>query len=334
MPRRKTTNRTGLERIEGVAVHHAWASFVCLKCAIANFVSVGAKLLKPEAAFEKAQWRCEKCGYSHSKRADLPFSNWPKEFTKHQSLRAERFWRGFFRIATEHPESYWKQCNACGRILPFHAFSKHAGWGPLQRQMECRSCKGAINAVLNPRRTRQQLHESSARRRAAELLLEGQNQTISPEDLFARFGGKCFKTKQALNIRDRKSWAIDHILPSRYLYPLCAENAALLSAEANHAKRDRWPSQFYTNNELIELSRLIGADLTLLASRQPIVNPNIDVNGCVSRVLKVRERSNLAKRLKELKKLLASYQLVERLSVENKKMLGFEQASPEDQELV
>jgi hypothetical protein len=323
MARRKTRNVTGLARLPGVSVHHAWVAFVCLKCSELNLIDVGTQLPESQTAFETARWPCRKCGYTHRKEADLPFTTWPREFTDHSSIRAQRFWLGFFRIATEHSESYWKQCNTCGRILPFSAFSKHAGWGPLERQMECRSCKGAINAELNPRRTRQQLHEASARRRVADLLLEGENQSISPEELFARFGGKCFKTKKPLSIKDRKSWAIDHILPSRYLYPLTRENAALLSAGANNNKRDRWPSEFYTNNELIELSRLTGADLSVLASRTPIVNPHIDVNACVSRFLKVRERSDLPKRLAELKKLLLEYDLVAKLSLANRRLLGF-----------
>lgn len=323
MSRRKIKNRTGLERIEGIPVHSACVGFICLKCSRLNLINVGNNLLDPQTTFEKAEWQCKKCGYLHSRNSDLPFNQWPQEFTNHKSVRAERFWLGFFRIATEQPASYWKQCNTCGRILPFGAFSKHSGWGPLERQMECRSCKGAINAELNPRRTKQQLHEGSVRRRVADLLLEGENQTISPDELFARFGGKCFKTKKTLNISDRRSWAIDHILPSKYLYPLTRENAALLSTEANNNKRDRWPSDFYTNNELIELSKLTGADLGLLASRTSIVNPNVDVDACVTRFLSVRERSDLAKRVKELKELLKEYALVGRLSPSNKKILGF-----------
>ena len=252
----------------------------------------------------------------------MPFPNWPRQFRQYTALSAERFWLGFFRIATEHPESYWKQCNACGRILPFDAFSKHAGWGPLERQMECRGCKGAINAILNVLRTPEQLHEGSVRRRVAELLLKGQDQRIDHEDLFRRFGGKCFKTGRHLNIRERRGWAIDHILPSQFLYPLSVENAALLSREANNAKAGAWPNQFYTNNQLIELSRITGADLNLLASRDPIVNRNIDVNACVTRFFRVRERSNLKKRLNELRKLLTDYALVDQLSPQNKKILG------------
>jgi 5-methylcytosine-specific restriction endonuclease McrA len=321
--RRKTKNRTGLARIEGVLFHNAWVGFICLKCRELTTIDIGTKLLNPQTAFKSAGWPCEKCGFVHSKDTDLPFKSWPPEFTDHKSVRAERFWLGFFRIATEHPESYWKQCNACGRVLPFAAFSKHSGWGELERQMECRSCKGAINAVLNIKRTKQQLHEASAKRRVADLLLEGENSPLDLEDLFRRFESKCFKCPKVLNFEDRRTWAVDHILPSKFLYPLTRENAALLCADCNNGKHDRWPRLYYSNNELIELSRITGADLDLLTSAKPVVNVNVDVDACVSRYMKVREKSNLKKRLTELKKLLEDYDLIEKLSPENKKMLGF-----------
>jgi hypothetical protein len=324
VPRRKTKHRTGLARIERIAVHEAWVGFICLKCSELNLIEIGSELLEPVAAFRSRAWQCEKCRYVHGRDSDLPFENWPKEFTGHDSVRAQRFWLGFFRIATEHPESYWKQCNACGRILPFNAFSKHSGWGPLERQMECRSCKGAINAFLNPRRTKQQLHEAGVKRRIADLLLEGENRLLDLEELFRRFDSKCFKCRRKLVFDRRKTWETDHILPSKYLYPLTVENAALLCTGCNNNKRDRWPSDFYTNNELIQLSRLTGADLNLLASRNPIVNPNIDVDACVSRFLTVREHSNLPKRIAELKGLLVAHGLVANVSAQNRKTLGFQ----------
>ena len=297
MARRNAKNRTGLYRIEGIPVHNAWVGFICLNCGELDVIDVGTSLLDPQTAFETAKWRCGKCGYLHSKNSDLPFKNWPREFRAHESARAERFWVGFFRIATEHFESYWKQCNTCGRVLPFNAFSRHSGWGRLERQMECRSCKGAINAVLNPRRTKQQLHEGSAKRRVADLLLEGESKPLDLKDLFRRFESKCFKCAKVLGFGKRNAWAVDHILPSKYLYPLTRENAALLCAGCNNGKHDRWPSEYYSNNELIGLSRITGADLSLLANSTPIVNASIDVDACVSRFLKVRERSNLKKRL-------------------------------------
>lgn len=323
MARRKTVNRTGILRVEGIPYHDAWIAYKCVSCKEMNYVHVGQKLLTPQEAVENSVWKCEHCGFIHSKETDLPFDNWEEEYNSADSMPALRFWEGFFRIATEHPESYWKQCNVCTRILPFNAFSKHKDWGPLERQMECRSCKGAINAVLNPKRTKEQLHESSVRRRIADLFVEDENEVIDIYDLFERFEGRCFKTKEPLDINNRTNWAIDHILPSKYLYPLKKENAALLSKSANENKSDKWPSKFYTNSELVELAKITGADIALISSKKPKMNRNIDVNKGVERYLQVREKSDLPKRIKEIKKILQVYDLVENLSDENKKILGF-----------
>ncbi len=326
MARRKTKNTTGLKRIESVDAFQAWVGFVCVRCGTLNHVQAGQVLLDSEEAYEDAEWKCQKCHFLHSSTSDLPFKNWKASWRKASSVPCQRFWQGFFRIFTEAHDSYWKQCNTCGRILPANAFSRHVGWGPLERQMECRSCKGVINAILNPRRTQEQLWEGSIKRRVGDLLLEDKNQKVDVKfikDLFTRFNSRCFKTNKMLDPKDRKSWAIDHILPSRYLYPLKKENAALLSREANNHKRDRWPSVFYTNNELIRLAQLTGANLDILASKKPIFNPNIDVDACVTRYLTVRERSNLPKRIKELKKLLEGNKLTEKLSKENRKLLGY-----------
>lgn len=323
MARRKTKNITGISRIEGLPVHDAYVAFICINCKELNTIHIGNLLIEPKSAYESALWKCEDCDFIHSKNTDIPFNNWKKNFRKANSLQAERFWRSFFLTSTENPDAFWKRCGACDRILPFHSFSKHVGWGPLERQMECRACKGAINAELNPKRTKQQLHESSVRRRIADFLVADENEKIDIKELFKRFDNKCFKTKKILDIKKRNTWAIDHILPSKYLYPLTISNAALLSKEANDNKRDQLPSQFYTNNELIELARITGADLTLLTSENAIINSNIDVNKCVTRFLTVREKSNLKKRIAELKKLLVSYDLVEKLSEQNKRLLGF-----------
>lgn len=324
MTRRKTVNETGILRIEGIPYHDAWAAYKCVSCKEMNYIKIGQKLLTPKEVIENAVWKCEHCGFVHSTDSDLPFDNWEDEYNDSDSSTALRFWEGFFRIATEHPESYWKQCNVCSRILPSQAFSKHSGWGPLEKQMECRSCKGAINAVLNPKRTKEQLHESSVRRRIADLFLEDENQPIDFQDLFDRFESRCFKTKELLDINKRDTWSIDHILPSKYLYPLKKENAALLSRNANENKRDQWPSNFYSNNELIDLARIAGANIELISRELPVMNHNIDVNRGVERYLQVREASDLPKRIKEIKKILMVYDLVQNLSKDNKALLGFE----------
>lgn len=333
MARRKTKNKTNIARISGITVHEALASFICVRCGKLNFVNVGNKLLNPIEAYETQSWECESCGFTHSKASPLPlkdkngkklpFATWDKDITTEGSLAAERFWKSFFTTSTEARDAYWKQCNTCGRKLPARAFSGHSGWGPLEKQMECRSCKAVINTNLNPKRTKEQLHESSARRRTAELLLVGENDRLDIKELFKRFDNKCFKTGKILNIKNRESWAIDHILPSRWLYPLSFKNAALLSTEANNNKRDKWPSEFYSNNELKKLAIITGANLELISRKTPIVNDQIDVNACVSRMLTVRSATDITKRLKELKKLLEDYSLVQNLSKQNKRLLGY-----------
>lgn len=332
MARRKTKNRTDIKRLPGLPVHDAWISFVCIKCSQVNFQHIGNKLLSSVDTYENALWKCKRCNFIHSKSSDLPtkgfdrkelpFKDWGEDVRSHASLATQRFWKAFFAIATEYPSSYWKRCNTCGRILPFSAFSGHKGWGPLEKQMECRSCKAVINANLNPKRTKEQLHESAVRRRIGDLLFPGEEKNIDIEDLFARFESKCFKTGKALDINDRKSWAIDHILPSKYFYPLTKENAALLSREANENKRDNWPSKFYSNNELKRLAIITGANLSLISSKKPIVNENIDVDAAVTRLLSVRGATDLSRRVEEIKKVLKTYGLADRLSQKNRHMLG------------
>lgn len=325
MARRTQTNETGIDRIPlEHSVHDAWVSYICVNCNHINYVHIGETLLTPEQALQTQQWECSGCGYVHSKDADLPehWEHWNPELLEHENLTVERFWQGFFRIATEKPESYWKMCNSCGRILPNNAFSKHTGWGPLEKQMECRACKGAINAVLNCQRTPEQLRESSIRRRIADLLVSDYNEKIDVKALFERFGGKCFKTGKPLDINKSGSWHIDHILPSKYLYPLTAQNSALLCSEANSNKRDRWPSEFYSPQELVRLAQITGANLALLSSPTPIINTRIDVNRAIDRYLNVRNQGDLAKRIIELKKIITQYELVELVDERHREILG------------
>lgn len=188
--------------------------------------------------------------------------------------------------------------------------------------MECRACKGAINAVLNPKRTKQQLFESASRRRVADLLLKGEDRKVDLRELFDRFGSKCFKSGRLLDIKKRSAWEVDHILPSTYLYPLRKENACLLSSDANQNKKSQWPSKFFTASQLVRLAKLTGANLDLISRATPVVNPKIDVDACVERCLKVREGSNLAKRISELKGLLLARGLEQKLSKANQKLLG------------
>lgn len=328
MPRRKAVNVTGISQIASVDNKGIWIMYVCVKCHHINVVNVGQHLLTPDEAYNTSVWECERCHFIHSKDADLPseLENWSTEFLNNTSINCQRFWQAFFREATIRPECYWKQCKTCGRVLPSEQFAKHTGstFGELQKQLECKSCKAAINAKLNPKRTAEQLREGGANRRWGDLfaIIDSEEEAkIDIQDLFDRFHGRCFKTKAPLDINNRSSWHIDHILPAKYFYPLTIQNAALLSSEANEAKKALWPSEFYSEQELVELALITGADLELISSKEPVVNQNIDVNAAIEKYLNVRNNTDLPKRVRELRKVIVNNQLVDLVSEANKKIL-------------
>lgn len=324
MARRQTVNKTGIDRLSTISSSDIFVLYTCVNCGNLNLECVGRSLLKPDEAYENCEWICPDCGYIHSKDNDLPESwetTWNPDFLLSDSEQCQAFWKAFFRASTLKPEVYWKQCNVCGRHLPYSAFDNHVRWGALEKQLECKSCKGAINATLNPKRTPEQLREGSLRRRLGDLFAPTDTK-IDVEDLFRRFDNKCFLTGTPLDINDTQSWHIDHILPSKYFYPLVQENACLLSAKANSNKRDKWPSKFYSHKQLVDLARITGAPLDLLLSESPIINTDIDVNKAFERWTNVRDQSDLAKRLKEFKKVIIDNNLVEYLSEINRKMLG------------
>ncbi|MCR4966134.1 MAG: hypothetical protein K6A41_10835 [Bacteroidales bacterium] len=329
MSRRKTINVTGISQLADVDQKDIWLMFVCVQCRQINLFKVGQKLLTPEEAYNYLSLECKYCGYVHSKYSDLPLSleNWQSEFLKKSSINCERFWKAFFREATSKPENYWKQCKTCGRILPSEQFAKHTGktFGVLEKQLECKSCKAAINAKLNPKRTPEQLREGGANRRLGDLLAvldEDEESRIDIQDLFNRFGSRCFKTKKLLDINNRSSWHVDHILPAKYFYPLTIQNAALLSSEANEQKKAKWPSEFYSEQELVELSKITGADLGLISSKKPVYNTNIDVNAAIDKFLNIRNNTNLPHRVEELRTIITKNHLIDYVSDVNKKILG------------
>lgn len=324
MSRRKSVNRTGIDRIASVSISDVYVSYTCVKCGKQNLQLVGKELLDSIEAYENCEWECVHCGYVHSKESDLPEDwgdRWNTDFLSVDSEQCQAFWKGFFRMCTLSADVYWKYCNVCGRLLPAPSFDRHKLWGALEKQMECKACKSSINAALNPKRTTEQLREGSLRRRLGDLFAPTDTQ-INVEELFARFNSKCFRTGKELDINDTQSWHIDHILPSKYFYPLTLENACLLSAEANSNKRDKWPSEIYTDNQLVELSKITGAPLDLLLSKEPIINRNIDVNKAFERWTAVRDNSDLSKRLKEFRKVIVDNHLQDYLTEQNRKMLG------------
>ena len=91
MTRRRSVNRTGIDRIEGIPYHDAWVAYICLNCLSINYVKIGQVLLTPSYAFDECLWICESCGFIHSKESDIPFENWDENLRDTESKSAE-FW--------------------------------------------------------------------------------------------------------------------------------------------------------------------------------------------------------------------------------------------------
>ena len=202
-----------------------------------------------------------------------------------------------------------KTCNRCARFLPINiddervqlSFSNHCvarrpcvhtGFGKLRNadtqeilqleygyQLECRFCKKyCVNAAHNKNRTGAQMKEDGARRRHFELLVTELYQMsrqmafkhktgVELSDyVWKKFGCKCFNCK--IELPTVKSMALDHTRPLALLWPL-DETATALCGSCNSSKSDRFPSDFYTEVQLIELSGLTGIAVNELANPTP-----------------------------------------------------------------
>jgi hypothetical protein len=170
-----------------------------------------------------------------------------------------------------------KKCSYCGRLLPVDperlgvlAFHKHNA-KISKHQNECRACKKwRINDSFNPKRTTDQLHESSVITRERkiflrepEILQEIKDRTGAglKSKVWERFGRKCFRCSKDVALND---FQLDHTRPLAYLWPI-DEFATCLCAECNNEKKEKFPVDFYKPQELKRLSAITGlalADLT------------------------------------------------------------------------
>ena len=147
-------------------------------------------------------------------------------------------------------------------------------------QLECRFCKKyEVNGPLNPQRTASQLKEDGQRRRNFELLLT-ELYNASPQlsyrtitkgrelatDVWNKFGRKCFHC--GVPIKSEKKMHLDHTRPLALLWPL-DKTATALCSTCNTQKRDRSPKEFYSEDQIRELSKITGLDTKDLESSEP-----------------------------------------------------------------
>ena len=144
-------------------------------------------------------------------------------------------------------------------------------------QLECKACKKFfVNAPLNPQRQPEQFKEDGLRRRAFEVLVNNlmdrdlvhhEFKKLTKKEftkhIHSKFGGKCFKCGKKLTT---KQMHLDHTMPLAFLYRL-DETATCLCATHNSSKSDKFPVDFYSDAELINLSQITGIPLETIYSK-------------------------------------------------------------------
>lgn len=214
-----------------------------------------------------------------------------------------------------------KTCNRCARFLPINvdneraplSFSNHCvarrpcvhtGFGKLKNsetgeilqldygyQLECRYCKKyCVNAAHNKDRTPAQMKEDGARRRYFELLVSELYQMSQQmafkhrtgqelsDYIWMKFDCRCFKC--GIQLPSARSMALDHTRPLALLWPL-DETATALCGPCNSSKSDRYPKDFYSNDQLVKLSQLTGIVIEQLNNPTPNM---VVINDLVSRL--------------------------------------------------
>lgn len=185
-----------------------------------------------------------------------------------------------FSLSAEGDEVEVKKCAYCQRELPLDsnrpgtlAFHKHNA-KRTSHQNECRACKKwRINDDFNPKRTVDQLHESSAITRERKLMLREPEILQRIKDraggaglkstIWIRFGERCFWCGKPLKLREVQ---LDHTRPLAYLWPI-DEHATCLCAVHNNLKKDKFPRDVYSHEQLRALSRITGLSLRELMER-------------------------------------------------------------------
>ncbi len=148
-------------------------------------------------------------------------------------------------------------------------------------QLECKACKKFfVNAPLNPQRNAQQFKEDGLRRRAIEVLVntlldrnlihfefEHRTKKEFSRYIWEKFDRRCFKCGPDSDPIALEDMALDHTMPLAYLYRL-DETATCLCSSHNSQKSDHFPVDYYTEEELIRLSKITGLSLSQLHKKE------------------------------------------------------------------
>ncbi|HZH92188.1 MAG TPA: hypothetical protein VEX70_16445 [Pyrinomonadaceae bacterium] len=220
-----------------------------------------------------------------------------------------------------------KKCSYCGRHLPLDsehpgalAFHKHNA-KLTGHQNECRSCKKwRINDSFNPARTVDQLHESSVITRERKLLLREPEILQAIKDrhgaglksiVWERFGRQCFNCGKPLKLKEVR---LDHTRPLAALWPI-DEYATCLCETCNGHKTDRFPVDFYSDEQLHRLSKITGLPYKELIKKEVNQKHLQDIINDISnfaRTWEARTFNSTARKVRELRPDINLFEILQR----------------------
>lgn len=140
------------------------------------------------------------------------------------------------------------------------------------RQPFCKESKRKyVNAgpAGNSSRIKDQFLEDTGSRFRTKIIesISNDRPKISFDEIYKKFEGKCFKCKCKIAYNKIAGIAanLDHTLPHSLYYPYTTENSTLLCVDCNQSKKGKWPSEFYSKNELKTLSKLTSIPYLVLS---------------------------------------------------------------------
>ena len=273
MARRKAYSK--VNKIGQIRANHVkgqgdvvWKGFQCLNPECREFIYVKENEIGDDFLIP-----CPKCGFEFFSGGHTKFYDYSMDVTEDDGS-VHSVSKGSFTVShdeyLDEAERY-KYCIVCNTLKPLRFFDKHSA-RTSGRQGECQLCKKTYNAIKNGTRLTDQ-HREAAQKRRLLIDISG-NPKIDSRAIERRYRCRCFNCGMDLsNVASAKEKPMDHTLPVYYLWPLTTETATLLCRECNGNKSGTWPSEFYNDRQLRELSVITGLDYELLAG-PPQYNPD------------------------------------------------------------
>jgi DNA-directed RNA polymerase subunit M/transcription elongation factor TFIIS len=242
--------------------------FQCLNPECQEFL-----LVRKDDISEFFEIPCPTCEFVHKYGEESKFYDYELRDLRDDSIIKEGNFTILHDDYIDEAEEF-KYCIICNALKPLDLFDRHSA-RKSKRQGECRLCKAVYNELKNPTRIMDQHREAAQKRRLYMELTGGSK--IDSKEIYKRFDYKCFKCQEDLSqdIQEKsvqRGGNLDHTLPAKYLWPLTNDNATLLCQRHNAEKAEKWPSEFYTHQELKRLVLLTGIPYDTLAAK-PFYNP-------------------------------------------------------------